>query len=391
MHTHDYCHKGWNFGDTKFEEEEMIFEIDEQPVFKVPLASVTRCDVNDTEAVIEFDSNEDDAVQLSEMRFFIPNDPDKANEDVDIHDEFRKAVLKFAQVENESDQLCMLPQLPIITPRGRYDFKVYANLFSFHGKTYDFKVPFKTISRASCCRIRILATSQSRYQFLVLNFDKNDHIEVDMDLAEDQLKEQYNGKLDHTMKGPLYEVLAKLVRVLVDIKIIVPGKFIGESGTAALSCAFRQTMGFLYPLEKGFVYVHRPTIYIRYQDVQSVHFARSDISTRSFDFEVTQKSGHSFLFNSVGKEEYNKLFDFVREKGLPIRNANAMKKSTYTEGDTEELDAYKETLKHDAAQKDKAVDEMDSDSDDEDYDENKDKGGDESSSGSSEAESDGSA
>uniref|UniRef100_A0A915EQL0 SSRP1 dimerization domain-containing protein n=1 Tax=Ditylenchus dipsaci TaxID=166011 RepID=A0A915EQL0_9BILA len=64
----------------------MIFEIDEQPVFIVSITSVTRCDVNDTEAVIEFDSNEDDAVQLSEMRFFIPNDPDNANEDVDIHD-----------------------------------------------------------------------------------------------------------------------------------------------------------------------------------------------------------------------------------------------------------------------------------------------------------------
>jgi hypothetical protein len=54
----------------------LLFEIDDQPAFELPLAGVTRCDVNETEAVIEFEPNEDDPVQLTEVRFHIPKDPD---------------------------------------------------------------------------------------------------------------------------------------------------------------------------------------------------------------------------------------------------------------------------------------------------------------------------
>lgn len=35
--------------------------------------------------------------------------------------------------------------------------------------------------------------------------------------------------------------------------------------------------------------------------VSSVHFARSDVSTRSFDFEIELKSGQVLVFNSVEK------------------------------------------------------------------------------------------
>lgn len=32
-------------------------------------------------------------------------------------------------------------------------------------------------------------------------------------------------------------------------------------------CAHKQASGFLYPLEKGFVYVHKPPMYIRFEEV----------------------------------------------------------------------------------------------------------------------------
>lgn len=79
--------------------------------------------------------------------------------------------------------------------------------------------------------------------------------------------------------------------------------FIGfrASGTPAISCAVRQSTGFLYPLEKGFVYVHKPALYLRFEEVDNVHFARSDVSTRSFDFEILQRSGQSVVFSNIGK------------------------------------------------------------------------------------------
>ena len=62
-------------------------------------------------------------------------------------------------------------------------------------------------------------------------------------------------------------------------------------------------------------------MYIRYEEVRVVHFARSDVSTRSFDFELELKSGTTLVFNSIEKDEYSRLFDFVSKKKLPIQNA----------------------------------------------------------------------
>jgi structure-specific recognition protein 1 len=79
-----------------------------------------------------------------------------------------------------------------------------------------------------------------------------------------------------------------------------------HSGTSAVGCAYKSTAGFVYPLEKGFVYVNKPPMYIRYEEVAVVHFARSDVSTRSFDFEVELKSGTIHVFNSI--EKYVRCF-----------------------------------------------------------------------------------
>ncbi|KIH55891.1 structure-specific recognition protein [Ancylostoma duodenale] len=213
---------------------------------------------------------------------------------------------------------------------------------------------------------------QTRYHYLVLEFLKEDEIDLELGLTEQQLNEQYGGKLEKELSGPLYEVVSKIFRVLINMKITVPGNFIGHSGTPAVMCAHRQASGFLYPLEKGFLYIHKPPMYIRFEEVASVHFARSDVSTRSFDFEIELKSGQVLVFNSVEKEEYNKLYDYVQNKHLRIRNAKKMDKN-YAEdrfaGSDDEIDPYKETVKAEGKERTGGgSDDDDSDSEDDDYD-----------------------
>nr|CAD2173045.1 unnamed protein product [Meloidogyne enterolobii] len=386
LKRNDLSLKGWNYGETEFEGQNLIFNIGEKIAFEVPLSNVMRCVGSKSEAIVEFIANEESPVQLTEMRFHIPQDPE--NEDQDIVEEFRKEVMRFAEVESEKDQaIVTLPDILLATPRGRYEIKVFPNHLSFHGKSYDYKIPLKTIMRMFLLSHKDgrhmyfvlhinppIRQGQTRYPFLVLEFSKEDHIELDLCLTEEQLAQQYQNKLDMHMRGYLYEIIAKLFRVLVNSRIIVPGNFTGASGTPAISCAVRQSMGFLYPLEKGFVYVHKPALYIRFEEVDNVHFARSDVSTRSFDFEIVQRSGTSITFSNIGKEEYNKLFDYVQSKGLKIRNAQRLGEKSYKEdkfaaSSDEELDPYKEKLKDDARER---AANSDSDSEDEDYDMEKD-------------------
>lgn len=53
-----------------------------------------------------------------------------------------------------------------------------------------------------------------------------------------------------------------------------------HTGTPAIGCSYKAAAGHLYPLEKGFIYVHKPPIHIRFEEIISVNFARSGGSTR---------------------------------------------------------------------------------------------------------------
>lgn len=49
------------------------------------------------------------------------------------------------------------------------------------------------------------------------------------------------------------------------------------------------------------MYVHKPPMYIRFDEIDNVHFARSDATTRSFDFEIVQRSGNTINFSNIAK------------------------------------------------------------------------------------------
>jgi structure-specific recognition protein 1 len=188
--------KGWNYGETEFEGQNLIFNVAEKIAFEVPLSNVMRCEGANSEAIIEFNPNEESPVQLSEMRFHIPQNPD--NKDQDMAEEFRKDVMRFVEDESDKGQaIVTLPDIFLVTPRGRYEIKVFQNHLSFHGKSYDYKIPIKTITRMFLLPHKDgrhmffvlhinppIRQGQTRYPFYVLQISKEDFIELDLDLTE---------------------------------------------------------------------------------------------------------------------------------------------------------------------------------------------------------------
>ena len=70
------------------------------------------------------------------------------------------------------------------------------------------------------------------------------------------------------MSGTLYEVLSHVLRVLVGKKDYSARLFQHSRRYLLL------TNSFLYPLDKGFIFVHKPTIYIKFEGIASVNFGR---------------------------------------------------------------------------------------------------------------------
>ncbi|KAF5287802.1 hypothetical protein FQR65_LT12170 [Abscondita terminalis] len=185
----------------------------------------------------------------------------------------------------------------------------------------------------------------------------------------EEIKEKYENKLEKELEGPTYEVLGKVMKNILNRKLTGPGNFIGHAGTPAVGCSFKAAAGYLYPLERGFIYVHKPPLHIRFEEITSVNFARGGGNTRSFDFEIELKSGTVHTFSSIEKEEYGKLFDFITAKKLHVKNRGQKDKANYKDdfGDSDneaEPDAYLERVKAEAQERDG---ESDGESTDEDF------------------------
>ena len=113
----------------------------------------------------------------------------------------------------------------------------------------------------------------------------------------EELKEKYDGKLSQEMEGPLCEIFSRLMRVMVGHKIIVPGSFkkyveneffllispsSSNNNQYAIACSCKATSGYLYPLDKGFIFVHKPVIFVKFEDIRTINFAHERQHFSSF-------------------------------------------------------------------------------------------------------------
>ncbi|XP_029626783.1 FACT complex subunit SSRP1 isoform X1 [Salmo trutta] len=361
----DMCVKGWNWGTAKFSGPLLSFDVNDSSVFEIPLASVSQCATGKNEVTLEFHQNDDAEVSLMEVRFYVP--PGPADEGADPVEAFAANVLSKADViQATGDAVCVFKELQCLTPRGRYDILIYPAFLHLHGKTFDYKIPYTTVLRLFLLPHKDqrqmffvisldppIKQGQTRYHFLILLFSKEEELRLTLNMSEEEVEKRYEGKLSKNMSGSLYEMVSRVMKALVNRKITVPGNFQGNTpGAQCITCSYKAQSGLLYPLERGFIYVHKPPVHLRFEEISCVNFARGTTTTRSFDFEVETKQGNQFTFSSIEREEYGKLFDFVNAKKLNIKNRGFKEKkgmksknNEYSDSDEDQHDAYLERMK----------------------------------------------
>ncbi|KAJ3588357.1 hypothetical protein NHX12_011950 [Muraenolepis orangiensis] len=334
----------------------LAFDVNESTAFEVPLSSVSQCATGKNEVTLEFHQNDDAEVSLMEVRFYVP--PGQSDEGQDPVEAFAQNVLSKADViQATGDAVCVFKELQCLTPRGRYDIRIYPTFLHLHGKTFDYKIPYTTVLRLFLLPHKDqrqmffvisldppIKQGQTRYHFLILLFSKEEDLSLSLNMSEEDVERRFEGKLSKNMSGSLYEMVSRVMKALVNRKITVPGNFQGHSGTQCITCSYKATSGLLYPLERGFIYVHKPPVHLRFEEISCVNFARGTTTT----------------------EEYGKLFDFVNAKKLNIKNRGfkeGMKgnKDEYSDSDEDQHDAYLERMKAEGKIREEGNDSQESD------------------------------
>jgi len=351
--------KGHNWGTANFTGGLMTFEIGKNDGFEIPLSYVNQCISGKNEATLEFHLNDDASVNLSEMRFFIPGSELAGDDPVD---DFREKVMSRASVVTTSgDAIAILRGISCLSPRGRYDIKIFPTYFHLHGKTFDYKIPSSSVmrlfllphkdGRQTHFAVNLdppIKQGQTRYHFLVFIFKNEDEEEIELPFTDEEVAEKFEGKLEREISGPTYEVISNIVKAVVKKKVTGSGSFIAFNGSPALTCSHKAASGFIYPLERGLIFIYKPPIFLRYDEVKNIIFERSGGSTRSFDISATTTNDIVYTFSSIEKNEYGKLYDFFKSKKVTVKTSGKGDGGTLNWEDDKKVDHYLEGVKADA-------------------------------------------
>lgn len=370
LHKHPMSSAGTQYGLTKISGRNIVFrhcileDADEEgeeyepregdEMLSMDLTEVSQCVLpGNNRNEIELQFPESDAVeagtdQLVAIRFYCPPDPDTDPNDKSIPypaELLQSKIMQTASIRKTTgDILVEFDQSKgtFLTPRGRYAIELYDWFLRLRGQKYDYKIKYDDINRLFLlpkpdevhmafviALDKPIRQGQQRYQYLVLQATK-DPDEVTVNLEEEALKSEYGGELQPVMRGSLSNLIAKTFKVIAKKKVFIPGKFANANQQACVKCAYRANEGLLYPLEKQFVFIHKPPILIRFNEVESVEFQRyagGQGSTRNFDLCVNLKASASagggpkeYTFMGIDRSDYAGLYNFLSGKKIKIKN-----------------------------------------------------------------------
>jgi structure-specific recognition protein 1 len=215
---------------------------------------------------------------------------------------------------------------------------MYDASFRLRGKTYDYKIQYEAIKKFMvlpkpddthfmlCIGLDPpLRQGQTRYPFIVMQFKQDEEVTLDLNLSEEELNGKYKDRLQAHYEQPLHQVVAYVFKGLANKKITAPAKdFTTHRQQYGIKCSIKASEGFLYCLEKAFMFVPKPATYISYEQTQSITFSRVSgaVSTLStFDITVHLKGGAgSSQFSNINREDLKALEDFFKLKGLRVKN-----------------------------------------------------------------------
>ncbi|GAA5930092.1 uncharacterized protein JCM15063_004715 [Sporobolomyces koalae] len=386
IETKDTSVRGWNWGVAEVQADDLAFLVAGKPSFTVPLSLVQNTSITKAEVALEFGStlppppagSSEDAVarkkrlrqlpdEISEMRLYIPGsargmkkkgdkmkvkaeggeaESSEDDEGSDAEDDAEGAAQAFHDAVKEKaeigqvvgDTICTIGEVLCVTPRGRFDIDIYPDFMRLRGKTYDYRVTYQQIKRLfllpkpddihSQLVVNIdppIRQGQTRYPYLVMQFARDEMMELDLNLDEETIRDKYDGNLKQRYDDPAYEVVSLLFRVLTEKRVTTPGNYQSHDGQAAVKCNLKANEGHLYFLEKQLLFVSKQPTLVLFSEISAVVLARVGgalPSARTFDLNIRLKDSSSGnpIFSALNKEELTSITEFLTMKKIKVKN-----------------------------------------------------------------------
>lgn len=184
-----------------------------------------------------------------------------------------------------------------------------------------------------------LRQGNTSYPYIIFQFKKNREIKIDMKLPAEDLT-QIHPDLIESYEGSYYEIVAKLFKLVIGINIIIPGEFKTSGDYSGLKCHVGNQEGLLFPLNKSLIFIKKPVMYMRLDDIAVVEFHRvsGGHGVRGFDFEVRLKSGHNTIFSGADRRDLDKIMAYFQKNKVAVKQVEENAKLDHDLGEMSDED-----------------------------------------------------
>ncbi|CAD8098935.1 unnamed protein product [Paramecium sonneborni] len=385
----DQSLKGTNWGRINIDEKNLSLSHLSYNVIKFPLKRIVNSNIQKNDIVLQLNTEEcaENEDMLCEVRFYIPPKEQKgekkkqeSNEDdldeISYLQQVQKEIVKKAKIGGSSDSILTIHEVPLIVPRGKYTMDFFKKDIRFHGNTYQFTTDYKSITRFFLLPMpdevnlslvvgleNPIKQGQTAYNYIVMQFKKDLETEIDMKYTREQLDNLGWKGIRLEYSGSMFDIVCEILSEITGIKVVSPKNFKCKNGLSCLRCSVVPHSGFLYPLEKSLLYIQKPVIYIKHDDIKEIVLQRITQTTQNkfFDIKIVTKNTQ-YLFSTVDREELDNLSQYFNTKKLQVK-----KIQEENEGINKALDESDEASQQNGNNHKTTLSEMDSDEDDEDF------------------------
>ena len=370
---------GRNWGEVSVNKSAIGFAVDGKDAFEVATKDIAAVSLaTKHEVVMEF--HLDDVAQQSskdalvEMSFYVPptsnewgvEEDSNVNEDEDERTgakNLQDAILAVADVAADTGTpIAEFESVSLIAPRGKVAVELHAQFMRLTGAAADFKINYAALQRvfllpkpnsAQTYAVMHLdppiRKGQTFYAHIVAQFNQNEELEIEPD-ADEETRAKFPNLEDGVYEGPSGDVFVRLLKAVGGCKLTRQGTFTAADGGHAVKAANKAEVGHLFPLEKSFFYLPKPSTLLHYADVESVEFERHSgphaaATQRTFDVAVSMRAGATHTFHGIPKSEFQNLVNFLTAKNLKISNVDANARADALIDDDDEEDHHAQRLK----------------------------------------------
>ena len=72
------------------------------------------------------------------------------------------------------------------------------------------------------------------------------------------------------LEGPAYDIITTMIKFIAKKSVFVPSGFVTNKNNQCLKCSVKASEGYLFPLNKSMIFVHKPTTFIWHDDITHV-------------------------------------------------------------------------------------------------------------------------